>query len=1189
MRSIFILHILLILLFLVPIAEAQSPSLSRSTIVDKADSLELTDKTLTDTFPQLQNSFQKTRINFQSDSSLLDKPIGEPTSTIETGEKGSTSSKLSSGVKVMTEYSFKSAYDTTSQGKVKQLIKVENPQNIDIKTDVRIFTTINSNSYIWDGKEYTIGSNQPIRKAYKSKREISADSESAIPANLRKNLPHFSTDILKGYSISFKSTDGKIATYDFADVANMNHEVRVYKLNGESVIELLLKDITVKAKSTKVIDPQYSLSNSTTFNVRIDGAAAGQHLSYSGISAGDINNDGLPEVIIRSGDADLLGRTDSGAIYVISGTQMRNYTTKGTTVDLANSANYSFVIVGATANSFIGRASIDAVDMNNDGKNDLVFTSWFSSFNSRANSGSMYILDNAILANIQGTGNTLDLATASNYTLRIDGAVANDNLGHEGAVPIDFDKDGWLDLFIMAGQADKNSRTDSGSVYYINDSIFRSKLTGTGNTLDLATTTNYSIRLDGAAAGDFFGYGALAVGDLNNDGRNDLIVGACCTTHTGGSNDGSLYIYYNSIFTSHPSAGTNLDMASTTNFTARYDGSAQGNLTYSDGILSSPQIADMNQDGLNDIIVGEPYGWEGGDVYILANKLVARYTGTGNVYQIADTSKYSLRITYYDNANYPAFGEYGTLAQDMNNDGRKDLVIGAPFNPSDTGELYVLYNSRFGSLEGFGKVIRVTPTSGYDLLFTGVVGDEVGWSLTNTIDLNGDGSLDFMIGTSEADNNSRSDSGSLYITYNFPHSVTATTTSSSGKEAFVISGTATAQSYSTTTITGVQYKLDSNDPRDNWASCSPTDGSFNGLTESYTCSVSNLTQGSHSVYVRAIDTNGSYTAASRYPTFSYKTDTVAPLSKWRTGAGLEISYGLDDPDNVITSEHWPWVTFTKSSDPTSGVLKYQLILYTHDKGEYIYVDDIYPDSPAEDSLSRETNDLSIKYDNEQYKIVVRGKSDKYKLENGAYKYKIRAIDKQGNVNDTPWHILLINTLSSNFNGPWFPLSLQTIGSRSGLNISSLNPSSIPKSVTIFNRKPTIYGIANGDALVRVSLEYQYKDGPRGGPLVYETVANSQSRFGINISETLAYGTYKVWVEAISQYGDYAKVPAFFLYVSSPDKISTESISNIQTTVPTASPQKPSNKQSALPHKSILKEISETIGHLFSWSDSSRST
>ncbi len=101
----------------------------------------------------------------------------------------------------------------------------------------------------------------------------------------------------------------------------------------------------------------------------------------------------------------------------------------------------------------------------------------------------------------------------------------------------------------------------------------------------------------------------------------------------------------------------------------------------------------------------------------------------------------------------------------------------------------------------------------------------------------------------------------LLIFYNFPHTITASsigsTTSNNGP---TISGTVDA-STSDTPLTGVQYQVDSNSTTGSWQSCTGT--------TSYSCTLSGLSLGSHTIYFRAYDNDSDYTIQSAYASVSF--------------------------------------------------------------------------------------------------------------------------------------------------------------------------------------------------------------------------------------------------------------------------------------------------------------------------------
>ena len=111
--------------------------------------------------------------------------------------------------------------------------------------------------------------------------------------------------------------------------------------------------------------------------------------------------------------------------------------------------------------------SIALDDYTNDSYNDLVVGANYADQNSRAESGSTYILSGSNLnAYLSSTGNTLNIASASDYIYRIDGAVAADYTPYKYTSG-DFNDDGVLDSVVSTQESDYNSRNNSGSVWLI--------------------------------------------------------------------------------------------------------------------------------------------------------------------------------------------------------------------------------------------------------------------------------------------------------------------------------------------------------------------------------------------------------------------------------------------------------------------------------------------------------------------------------------------------------------------------------------------------------------------------------------------------------------------------------------------------------------------------------------------------
>ena len=121
---------------------------------------------------------------------------------------------------------------------------------------------------------------------------------------------------------------------------------------------------------------------------------------------------------------------------------------------------------------------------------------------------------------------------------RLDGVAADDRSGYWVSAAGDMNGDGHDDLIVGALNADPNGNS-SGSSY-----VVFGKVTAFSATLALSSLDGTNgFRLDGVAAGDFSGQSVTAAGDINGDGRGDLIIGAS-GADPNGSYSGSSYVLF---------------------------------------------------------------------------------------------------------------------------------------------------------------------------------------------------------------------------------------------------------------------------------------------------------------------------------------------------------------------------------------------------------------------------------------------------------------------------------------------------------------------------------------------------------------------------------------------------------------------------------------------------------------------
>ena len=406
--------------------------------------------------------------------------------------------------------------------------------------------------------------------------------------------------VTKGNTLDLNSSTSYNVRIDGPAANGGVFQVETQDINNDGTVDLLISGDAMDQNSRANSGSAYVLYNSiisgftgtgntldlntsTSYNLRIDGAVAGDRTgTYLGLT--DIDQNSKLDLFLSA-----WAFGGQGATYLIKDSILDDYTTTGNTIDLATTSNFNVRWDGGSAISFGLGTPVKFGDLDSDDKQDLVFGSSYTDYNSRADSGSSWIVFSTLIDDYVGTGNVVNISTSANYNVRIDGSVAGNSLHHTPIGKIDTSGDDNLFLYEFPS-------LESGSIYMIGNSELSAFSATTGNTLDLANTSHYNLKITSAGSDWPF---SIALDDYTNDSYNDLVVGANYADQNSRAESGSTYILSGSNLNAYlSSTGNTLNIASASDYIYRIDGAVAADYTpykYTSG--------DFNDDGVLDSVV----------------------------------------------------------------------------------------------------------------------------------------------------------------------------------------------------------------------------------------------------------------------------------------------------------------------------------------------------------------------------------------------------------------------------------------------------------------------------------------------------------------------------------------------------------------------------------------------------------
>ena len=434
------------------------------------------------------------------------------------------------------------------------------------------------------------------------------------------------------------------------------------------------------------IDDEFQLSPSV-----IEGGSPRGQFGRSVGGVGDVNGDGWDDFIIGA-PGEENGQYREGRVHLYYGSPNGIATTPDWSAESDSN------------NPFFGGAVAAAGDVNNDGFDDVLVSAYrfTAAFNRE---GRVYLY----------YGSASGLATTPAWTM--DGGQARAYFGRAIASAGDVNGDGFGDILVGAPGFDTVD-SDAGRVY-----------------LYLGSATGPSLSPDWIGEGDRersgYGNAVASAGDINNDGYDDVLIGAS-KYDSGGTDVGRVYLFH----------GGAAGLAAVADWVS--SGDDQGDY-YGSAVSSA---GDVNGDGFADVLIGANLdtSWIFGPRWSSGRLFVFHGSASG----LAATPSW----TFDNEQPYAQLGGSVAAIGDINGDGFDDIIGGAThYNLLQENEGAALLF--FGSAGGLSTT-SVTLSMGQEQALFGA-------SVSGAGDVDGDGLADFIVSANMYDTAGGSDAGAAFL------------------------------------------------------------------------------------------------------------------------------------------------------------------------------------------------------------------------------------------------------------------------------------------------------------------------------------------------------------------------------------------------------------------------------------------
>ncbi len=465
---------------------------------------------------------------------------------------------------------------------------------------------------------------------------------------------------------------------------------------------------------------------------KVEASIANSHLG-SGVTTGDINGDGINDIIIGANAVN----SSIGQAYVIFGGKNQE---QSDILPSSLDGENGFTINGNAINDNLGH-SVSAGDVNGDNIDDVLVTAFGVG---HPNYGATYVIFGKT-SNFSSLIEVSDLSGSNGFVVSGKGVEAPSfGAPIDDATTGDIDGDGIDDILLGVPSAEVDG-TRFGKAFVV---FGQTTFTDTVLVSSLSGSSGFSII--GEDANDFFG-SIVSSGDINGDGYDDIMISAISADEYNGDYGGGIVYTMFGTSTVIPDTLDASDLSGTVGFSIhRAD-------DY-DYIGQSLDMADINGDGYDDMLLGE-YHYTAYDQnsimgYVVFGKSTS-FSDSLNVGDLSGSDGFAL--------NFAISNDYELGAMrggDVNGDGFDDIVISFDEQNSYQGVAYTL----FGKSSSFSASIDLTnlaASEGFSIL--GTTSNSYFGDRTSVGDINGDGEDDILISARSTKVGELSSAGTVHI------------------------------------------------------------------------------------------------------------------------------------------------------------------------------------------------------------------------------------------------------------------------------------------------------------------------------------------------------------------------------------------------------------------------------------------